>query len=102
MLVADINRPGARETAEKSKEYAIHPDYRAISVTVDVTDPVSVQDMVDVAIKEFGRIDYSVNSAGVRTSLGSSLRIEIALSTCRQILAPTHIATCSFVKVGWW
>ena len=44
---------------------AKHPEYRAIAVMVDVTDPESVQSMVDTTIKEFGRIDYSVNSAGV-------------------------------------
>lgn len=65
MLVADINIHGAQETAEKSKQHATHPKYRALGVMVDVTDPASVQDMVDVAVKEFGRIDYSVNSAGV-------------------------------------
>lgn len=74
MLVADINKQGAHETAEKSKQYAKHPEYRALGVTVDVTDAISVQGMVDVAIKEFGRIDYSVNSAGVRISLRTSLR----------------------------
>ena len=65
MLVADINIQGVQETAEKSKQHATHPKYRALSVMVDVTDPASVQEMVDAAVKEFGRIDYSVNSAGV-------------------------------------
>ncbi len=65
MLVADINIQGVQETAEKSKQHATHPEYRALSVMVDVTDPASVQEMVDAAVKEFGRIDYSVNSAGV-------------------------------------
>ena len=32
---------------------------------VDVVEPESVQAMVDVTVKEFGKIDYSVNSAGV-------------------------------------
>ena len=102
MLVADINRQGARETAEKSKQYAKHPEYRALSVAVDVTDADSVQNMVHLALKEFGRIDYSVNSAGVRISLRTSLGIETALSTCRQILAPMYIATNSFVKLDYW
>ena len=48
-----------------SKKFAKNPEYRAIAVKVDVTDPESVQSMVDTAIKEFGRIDHSVNSAGV-------------------------------------
>ncbi|KAI1115363.1 hypothetical protein F5Y14DRAFT_450180 [Nemania sp. NC0429] len=34
-------------------------------VKVDVTDPKSVEDMADLMAKEFGRIDYCVNAAGV-------------------------------------
>ena len=40
MLVADIDKQGAHESAEKSKQYAKHPEYRAVGVTVDVTDAV--------------------------------------------------------------
>lgn len=36
-----------------------------MAVKVNVTDAKSVQEMVDVAVKEFGRIDYVVNAAGV-------------------------------------
>lgn len=32
---------------------------------MDVRDDASVQAMVDTVVKEFGRIDYSVNCAGV-------------------------------------
>ncbi|KAK3172342.1 hypothetical protein OEA41_005663 [Lepraria neglecta] len=68
VLFADINKQGAQESAEMSKKFAKNPEYRAIAVKVDVTDPESVQSMVDTAIKEFGRIDHSVNSAGVSSS----------------------------------
>ena len=36
---------------------------------VDVTDSISVQGMVDAAIKAFGKIEYSVNSEGARALL---------------------------------
>jgi NAD(P)-dependent dehydrogenase (short-subunit alcohol dehydrogenase family) len=65
VLFADINEHGATESAEASKKYATHPMYRAIGIKVNVTDRASVQAMVDKAVKEFGRIDYSVNCAGV-------------------------------------
>lgn len=65
IVFADRNEQGAREAAGESKCYAQNPNYRAIAVAVDVTDPSSVQEMVDQTVKEFGRIDYSVNSAGV-------------------------------------
>ena len=65
IVFADRNEQGARAAAEQSKCYAQNPQYRSIALVVDVTDPSSVQGMVDQTIKEFGRIDYSINSAGV-------------------------------------
>lgn len=67
IIFADMNDNGAREAAEQSKIVAIQSAYRYLVVHLDVTDPASVQSMVDAAIKEFGRIDYSVNCAGVGT-----------------------------------
>lgn len=32
---------------------------------MNVQDAQSVQDMVDFVVKEFGRLDYAVNAAGV-------------------------------------
>lgn len=65
IVFADRNRAGAEETANKAKEFANNPAYRGYVVVVDVTDEASVQNMVDTAVKEFGRIDYSINSAGL-------------------------------------
>ncbi len=65
IVFADRNEQGARAAAEESKRYAQNPNYRAIAVAVDVTDPSSVQEMTNKTMNEFGRIDYSVNSAGV-------------------------------------
>ena len=45
--------------------YARHAEYQALAVKVDVTDTDSVQGLVTSAVKEFGRIDYAVHSAGV-------------------------------------
>ncbi|TVY84114.1 2-(R)-hydroxypropyl-CoM dehydrogenase [Lachnellula suecica] len=67
VIFADINEEEAQISAEKSKGFAINPKYRAFSIHVDVTDAVSVQKMVETVIKEFGRIDYNVNSAGIGT-----------------------------------
>ena len=65
IVFADLDVGGARDAAEKSKRLASHSDYRCLVVRVDITDVKSVQAMVDSAVKEFGRIDYSVNCAGV-------------------------------------
>lgn len=83
MVFADINEETAAANAEKSKAYASNKAYKALSFKVDVTDPVSVQAMVDFTVQNFGRIDYSVNSAGVGSSpsilLESLLRTEYRL-----------------------
>ncbi|KAI0388790.1 NAD(P)-binding protein [Xylariaceae sp. FL0594] len=66
IVFADIDGKGAQNAAEESSSrYAKHPAYRAVAVKVDARDETSVRNMVDVAVKEFGRIDYSVNSAGM-------------------------------------
>ncbi|KAF2729364.1 NAD(P)-binding protein [Polyplosphaeria fusca] len=65
IIFADINGDGATRAAEESNEIAAHPSYRAIGAQIDVTNAASIQKVVDLAVKEFGRIDYLVNSAGV-------------------------------------
>lgn len=65
VIFADVDEENARAVCEKAKTLATHPEYRGIALYVDVTDPKSVQSMVDATITEFGRIDYSVHSAGV-------------------------------------
>ena len=65
VIFADINEQGASETAEQSKKHASHPDYTATVIKVDAVDEDSMSNMVEVAVKEHGPIDYSVNSAEV-------------------------------------
>ena len=75
VVFADIDENGAAAALEESKNLARNPQYRGLTVKVDVADPFSVHSMVDTAVREFGRIDYSVNSAGVckQASFGKSL-----------------------------
>ena len=44
-----------------------------MAVHVDVTDPSSIQRMVEATVKEFGRIDHNINAAGVRSFRSFSL-----------------------------
>ncbi|KAF7938759.1 uncharacterized protein EAE98_001097 [Botrytis deweyae] len=73
ILLADLSLSSAQSAAQECKSYASNPDCRILSIHVDVTDEQSVQKMVDTAIKEFGRIDYYVHSAGIGTSTPSPL-----------------------------
>ena len=70
---ADIDEQKAAKVAETSKGLATNKDYRTLVLPVDVTDPTSVQHMVDETIRVFGRIDHNLNAAGV---------LEPLLSTC--------------------
>jgi NAD(P)-dependent dehydrogenase (short-subunit alcohol dehydrogenase family) len=55
----------AAQAAEESRKMATNQVYKALSMEVDVRNSESVQKMVDYAAKEFGRIDYCINAAGV-------------------------------------
>ncbi|KAL2824220.1 3-oxoacyl-reductase [Aspergillus cavernicola] len=65
VIMADLNHAAALETARSSEALAIHPEYKALAIAVNVSDPASVEAMVQTAVQVFGRIDYNVNSAGV-------------------------------------
>ena len=65
IVFADINMARAEEAVESTKKFATHPEYRGVVCKVDVTVPDQVQHMVDFTVKEFGRIDYAINGAGV-------------------------------------
>jgi NAD(P)-dependent dehydrogenase (short-subunit alcohol dehydrogenase family) len=61
IAVVDISKERAESVAEEIRQTG----RRAQSLTVDVTDEVAVQQMVDSAKSELGRIDICVNSAGI-------------------------------------
>ena len=65
VVFADIDGQRVQNAAEESKKYAINPRYQSMAIQVDITDSISVQNMVDEVVKKFKRIDYLVNSAGV-------------------------------------
>ncbi|CAF9934459.1 MAG: hypothetical protein HETSPECPRED_009227 [Heterodermia speciosa] len=65
VVLADRNYDAALEAAHESELVATHATYKALAVAVDVSDGASVDEMVKAAVHAFGRIDYSVNSAGV-------------------------------------
>lgn len=45
---------------------------RALPLCIDVTDPVSIHEAVSETVKQFERIDYAVNSAGIAGSMAYS------------------------------
>ncbi|ROV98481.1 hypothetical protein VPNG_08536 [Cytospora leucostoma] len=71
VVLADMDQSAVTEAARECESLATNPSYRSLAITVDVSDAISVGKMAKAAVEAFGRIDYSVNSAGigVRTPL---------------------------------
>jgi NAD(P)-dependent dehydrogenase (short-subunit alcohol dehydrogenase family) len=62
-----MNEETAKASADASKKYATNTGYCSVHFKMNVTDEKTVQDMVDFVVEKFGRLDYCVNGAGVRT-----------------------------------
>ncbi|KAL4939886.1 hypothetical protein BDV06DRAFT_224606 [Aspergillus oleicola] len=67
ILLADLNKPSESTVEECRKCSPRHQSFRAAAVQADITDEPSVAEMVHIAVKEFGRIDYCVHAAGLLT-----------------------------------
>ncbi|KAL3459595.1 3-oxoacyl-reductase [Aspergillus heterothallicus] len=65
VVVADLDYNAALEAARECDSKSTNPNYASLAIAVDVTDTTSVENMVQAAVERFGRIDYSVNSAGI-------------------------------------
>jgi len=61
VAVVDLNATAAQETADTLTKSG----YKALAVSTDITNPDSVNAMVEKVVSEFGRIDVLVNSAAL-------------------------------------
>jgi NAD(P)-dependent dehydrogenase (short-subunit alcohol dehydrogenase family) len=61
IVVADMNLEGAKEVAKEVEALG----RKALAVVANVTEPDSVQQMVDETLKAFGKVDILVNNAGI-------------------------------------
>jgi NAD(P)-dependent dehydrogenase (short-subunit alcohol dehydrogenase family) len=61
VVVADLNEAGIADTVEAIKKLG----GEAMGVVVNVTEPDSVQAMVDTVLEKYGRLDVLVNNAGI-------------------------------------
>jgi 3-oxoacyl-[acyl-carrier protein] reductase len=68
VVCADINEDGAAQTAEmidaQNAKAASNSTGRALALTIDVTRRAAVNDMIELALGEFGRVHFLFNSAG--------------------------------------
>lgn len=77
LYACDINLDGLSITAEECRKVATNPNFRIIAAKVDVRDEEDVIAMVNAAVKEFGRLDYAANVAGVSEFLYTAHRSKI-------------------------
>jgi 3-oxoacyl-[acyl-carrier protein] reductase len=68
IVSVDMDFEGANKTADAVKALG----RKAIAVKVDVTKYAEVEEMAKAALKEFGKIDILVNTAGLNAGMGSS------------------------------
>lgn len=61
LAIADIDQPAADALAASLAQEGYH----ALGIQLDVTNPESVQAMVEVALEEYDRLDILVNSAAL-------------------------------------
>lgn len=90
-----MNTETAKASSEESRRFASNQEYQTTIFEMNVQDEKSVQAMVDFVVKEFGRLDYSVNAAGVRlrNRPREILKLHLAVTDCplRSTMACMHL-----------
>jgi glucose 1-dehydrogenase len=75
--VGKLNRPNETEKA------IIAAGGNSIAVAADVSDPDQVKNLIDSAVRGFGKIDIVVNNAGIEKKFAF---VDYPLAECRRIL----------------
>jgi 3-oxoacyl-[acyl-carrier protein] reductase len=66
VVCADVNEPGVEQTSEMidAQNAKTNAGAKALALTIDVTKRAAVNDMIELALNEFGRVHFLFNSAG--------------------------------------
>jgi 3-oxoacyl-[acyl-carrier protein] reductase len=72
VVCADINETGVKETVEQVNALGS----QALALTIDVTKRAAVNDMVELAVNDFGRVHFLFNSAGAAIRRARFLEID--------------------------
>jgi 3-oxoacyl-[acyl-carrier protein] reductase len=72
VVCADINEDGAKEAVEAVNAAGA----QGLALTIDVTNRIAVNDMVELAINDFGRVHFLFNSAGAAIRRAKFLEID--------------------------
>ena len=79
VVCADLNEPGARETAAQVTAKSNETGGKALALKVDVTKRIEVDDMVKRSVDAFGSVQFLFNSAGAAFRRSKFLDIDDAL-----------------------
>ncbi len=76
VVAADINEKGVEETVEMVNAKFGNSGGQALALTIDVTKRAAVEDMVQLAIGDFGSVQFLFNSAGAAVRRAKFLDID--------------------------
>lgn len=79
-----------KERCEQAADELKALGVKALALGCDVKDPASVQELVDVTVSQFGRIDILINNAG--TSWGASIE-QMSLEQWNKVIATNLTGT---------
>ena len=76
VVCADVNEKGVEETSEQINAKYSNTGSQALALTIDVTKRAAVEDMVPLALDDFGSIQFLFNCAG--SAMARSKFLDIA------------------------
>jgi len=80
VVVDYVGKPDAPNQTEQAIKSA---GGRTTAVAADVADPTQVQNLIDTAVREFGKLDIVVNNAGIEKKFAF---VDYPLEECRKII----------------
>ena len=75
VVIADI-RPLIHQTIEEINQSA--PEHKGYAVELDVADEEAVQNLIEEAVKNLGKLDIMINNAGMHADTGNVWETEVA------------------------
>ena len=78
-----VDYVGKPDTPNQTEEAVKAAGGKTIAVEADVSDPAQVQNLVDSAVKEFGKVDIVINNAGIEKKFAF---VDYPIEECRKII----------------
>ncbi|KAJ4364080.1 hypothetical protein N0V83_009535 [Neocucurbitaria cava] len=92
-----VDRNAVTTTVSELKK--ISPDVSIKEFALDVTNEEAINDSIDKTVKEFGRLDYAVNNAGIGGMLKTSDQIPTDDFTKVMAINTTAVWTCQRAQI---